>query len=122
MLISGLLIFSGVYFFFGFATSAFAFGILFLFYGIYAASTEGISKALISNMAVKTETATAIGFYTSFASIFTLLASSLAGLLWYSVGPKAMFMISGIGVLLVSFYLIVVLQKRIIPIIHTPHL
>jgi MFS family permease len=104
MLISGLVIFSAVYFFFGFAASTIAFGLLFFFYGIYAASTEGISKALISNIAAKSDTATAIGFYNSFASIFTLLASSMAGLLWYSIGPKAMFMISGIGVLIVSVY------------------
>lgn len=105
MLIIGFFIFSGVYFFFGFASSFLAFGILFFFYGIYAASNEGISKALISNMAAKSETATAIGFYTSFASIFTMLASSLAGLLWYAVGPKAMFMISGVGVMVVAIYL-----------------
>ena len=111
MLIAGLAIFSGVYFFFGFATSVVAFGALFLFYGIYSASTEGISKALISNMAAKSDTATAIGFYNSFASIFTLLASSLAGLLWFSIGPTAMFMVSGIGVLVVSFYLIFVLRR-----------
>jgi MFS family permease len=108
MLVTGLVIFSGVYFFFGFASSFIAFGVLFLFYGIYYASTEGISKALISNMAAKQDTATAIGFYNSFASIFTLLASSLAGLLWYSIGPKAMFMISGIGVLAMSVYLLVI--------------
>ncbi len=112
MLIMGLFIFSGVYFFFGFASSFLAFTLLFFFYGIYAASTEGISKALISNLAAKTETATAIGFYTSFASIFTMLASSLAGLLWYSIGPKAMFMISGLGVLVVGIYLSCVLSKR----------
>jgi MFS family permease len=112
ILIVGLVIFSGVYFFFGFAASTVAFGLLFLFYGVYAASTEGISKALISNIAAKSDTATAIGFYNSFASIFTLLASSLAGLLWYSIGPKAMFMISGIGVFVVSIYLITVFKRK----------
>ena len=112
MLIAGLIIFSGVYFFFGFAASTIAFGLLFLFYGVYAASTEGISKALISNIAAKSDTATAIGFYTSFASIFTLLASSLAGILWYSIGPKAMFMISGIGVFVVSIYLITLFKRK----------
>jgi MFS family permease len=106
-MITGLMIFSGVYFCFGFAASTIAFGLLFLFYGIYAASTEGISKALISNIAAKSDTATAIGFYNSFASIFTLLASSLAGILWYSIGPKAMFMVSGIGVFFVTVYLFV---------------
>ena len=112
MLITGLLVFSLVYFFFGFATSLIAFGTLFFFYAIYAASTEGISKALISNLADKSDTATAIGFYTSFASIFTLLSSSLSGLLWYTIGPKAMFMISGTGVFAVVFYLVLIFRKR----------
>jgi MFS family permease len=112
MLIIGLIVFSAVYFFFGFATSLLAFGILFFFYAIYAACTEGISKALISNIADKSDTATAIGFYTSFASIFTLLSSSLSGLLWYSIGPKAMFMISGLGVFVVIIYLGLILRKR----------
>ena len=112
MLIAGLFIFSGVYFFFGFAASTLAFGTLFLFYGIYAASTEGVSKALISNLAAKSDIATAIGFYTSFASIFALLASSLAGFLWFSIGPRAMFMISGCGVLGVVIYMTIVLRKK----------
>jgi MFS family permease len=112
MLISGLVIFSGVYFFFGFAASTIAFGLLFLFYGVYAASTEGISKALISNIAAKSDTATAIGFYNSFASIATLLASTLAGVLWFSIGPRSMFMISGIGVFFVSIYLLFVFKRK----------
>jgi MFS family permease len=112
MLIIGFIVFSAVYFFFGFATSLLAFGILFFFYAIYAACTEGISKALISNITDKSDTATAIGFYTSFASIFTLLSSSLSGLLWYSIGPKAMFMISGIGVLTVVVYLGLIFKHK----------
>ena len=112
MLLTGLFIFSFVYFFFGFAASTITFAVLFFFYGIYAASTEGVSKALISNMAKKSDTATAIGFYTSFASIMTLLASILAGLLWQTLGPKSMFMISGTGVFIVTIYLIVVLHSR----------
>jgi MFS family permease len=107
MLISGLLVFSVVYFCMGFAASFIAFGVLFLLYGIYAASTEGISKALISNLAAKTETATAIGFYNSLASICALAASSLAGALWFAVGPAAMFTISGAGVFAVVVYFVV---------------
>ena len=112
MLILGLLVFSVVYFFFGFAASMLAFALLFLFYAIYAAATEGISKALISNLAAKSDTATAIGFYTSFASILTLISSSLSGLLWVLIGPKAMFMISGIGVAGVVLYLLVFSPPR----------
>lgn len=110
MMIIGLLIFAGVYMAMGFASSLVVFGLLFLFYGIYAACTEGISKALISNISEKKDTATAIGFYNSFSSIFSLLASSLAGVLWYLIGPRAMFMISGTGVMLVAIYLIIIFR------------
>ncbi len=112
MLLAGLFIFSIVYFFFGFAASTVAFTVLFFLYGIYSACTEGISKAMISNFAQNSDTATAIGFYTSFASIMTLLASILAGLLWQTIGLKNMFMISGAGVFVVAIYLLVVLGFR----------
>ena len=92
----------------GFATVSWQFILIFGLYAIYAASTEGISKALISNLVEKGKTATAIGFYTSFASIFTLIASSLAGFIWFTFGMKAMFLISGFGVLCVVLYLVFV--------------
>jgi len=107
-LIIGLSVFAVVYSLLGFAVVSWQFIFIFGLYAVYAASTEGISKALISNLAEKGKTATAIGFYTSFASIFTLLASSLAGFIWYAFGMKAMFLISGIGVLCVVLYLIFV--------------
>jgi MFS family permease len=107
MLIAGLLVFSVVYFCMGFAASFLAFGVLFLLYGIYAASTEGISKALISNLAAKSDTATAIGFYNSLASVCALAASSIAGVLWFAAGPAAMFAISGAGVFAVVVYFVI---------------
>jgi len=113
MLICGLFLFAGVYLSFGFTASVAGFVVLFFLYGIYAASTEGISKALISNIADKSETATAIGFYTSFASIFSLLASSVAGILWFTLGVKVMFMISGAGVMLVGIYFLIISKKLV---------
>ena len=107
-LIVGLVVFAIVYVSMGFALVSWQFIVLFGFYGLYAAASEGISKALISNIAEKDKTATAIGFYTSFASIFTMLASSLAGLIWYTLGMKTMFIISGVGVLLVAIYMAII--------------
>lgn len=101
-LVAGLFVFALVYSFMGYAFNITQFLVLFGMYAIYAASTEGISKALITNLSAKSDTATAIGFYTSFASIFTMLASSLAGLLWFTLGPKPMFLISGAGVALAA--------------------
>ena len=88
----GLFLFSVVYFLFGMATSAPLIFIAFFIYGIYAAATESIAKAWITNMAHGGATATAVGFYTSCQSICTLLASMVAGLLWSTAGPVAAFL------------------------------
>jgi MFS family permease len=104
VLFAGLILFAVVYLLIGFVNSYLIFGILFFVYGIYASATEGISKALISNIADKKETATAIGFFSSFASIMALLASSIGGFLWYRFGPQYTFVFSGIGVILVLVY------------------
>lgn len=111
MLIIGLIIFSVVYFGFGWASSILVFGFLFFFYGLYAACTEGISKALLTNLAERKDTATAIGLYTSLASVLTLLASSFAGLLWFTLGSRWMFIITASGVALTVIYFLLILNK-----------
>jgi MFS family permease len=75
-------------------------------YGLYAASTEGISKAWITNLVPRSETATAIGFFTGFQSIAALCASSLAGLLWYMYGAHVPFLMSAVGAVGVLVYFI----------------
>ena len=89
-----------------FAHSATIFFILFFFYGVYAAATEGVAKAWISNICDKNDTATAIGTYTGFQSIATLIASSLAGFVWYSFGAPATFLMSGVVAVLIAIYMI----------------
>jgi MFS family permease len=110
-MIFGFLIFALVYLGMGFAVVWWQFAIIFFLYGLYAASTEGVSKALISNISAKEETATAIGFYTSFASIFALLASSIGGLMFF-YSPKLMFIFSGTGVFLVVLYFVLLRLKK----------
>lgn len=112
MLIIGLLVFAIVYSLMGFAVFSWHFIALFGVYAVYAAATEGVSKALISNMVNKDRTATAIGFYTSFASIFTMLASSIAGLIWYTFGVTTMFIVSGTGVFVVVIYLVLIQKNK----------
>ena len=80
--------------------------ILFVCYGLYSASVESISKAWITNIAAKEDTATAIGFFSGFQSIALLLASSLAGLIWYSFGPAYTFLLSAIVAVGVIIYFI----------------
>jgi len=103
--ITGLVLFSIVYIGMAYSESARLFIVLFFLYGVYASATEGISKAWITNICKKENTATAIGTYTAFQSIATLFASSLAGLVWFSFGSSAIFLVSGIVAIGVSFYI-----------------
>ena len=106
ILIIGLLLFSIVYLGMALSDSQVIYFILFFIYGLYAAATEGISKALISNITDKKDTATAIGTFSGFQSICTMLASAATGFVWYQFGVKAAFFASAIASVLVAFYFI----------------
>jgi MFS family permease len=113
--IAGLFVFSLVYIGFAFNNNIYIFLLLFLLYGVYAAATEGISKAWISNMVDKSETATAIGTYSGFQSICAFLASSLCGLLWFNFGAKTTFLITaGITALVIVYLLLNKINKPVL--------
>lgn len=114
----GLFIFSIVYLGMGVTKNVYVLVYLFFLYGIYAAATEGISKAWISNIASKKETATAIGSYTGFQSICSLISSTLAGLIWYNYSANATFIVTAIVALLVAFYFIFFLTEKPKNLIH----
>ena len=103
--ISGLFIFAIVYGGMAYADLPIYFYGLFFLYGIYAAATEGISKAWISNISAKENTATAIGTYSAFQSICTMLASSLAGIIWFAYGSKITFLLSAAMAFAVVIYI-----------------
>jgi MFS family permease len=102
----GLVLFALVYFLFGITNSATVIFSAFFIYGIYAAATEGITKAWITNMAHTSNTATAIGFYTSCESICTLLASIIAGAIWDNFGSSSTFFLTcGAAVFVIVYFI-----------------
>lgn len=103
--ITGLLVFATVYGGMAFANKTFHFYILFFLYGVYAAATEGISKAWITNISSKEDIATAIGTYSAFQSICTMLASSLAGFIWLGFGSDITFLLSALMASAVGVYI-----------------
>ncbi len=105
VLLGGLLLFVVVYGSIGFVTALGMILLVFLLYGLYAAAVEGVSKALITNLVDDNDTATAIGFYTGFGSLATLIASSIAGFIWVAFSPRVLFLFSAVGVLCVGIYL-----------------
>jgi|TARA_R110000851_G_scaffold77514_1_gene170355 MFS family permease len=106
MFIFGLIIFSLVYFGMGLTTNLYAIIALFFGYGIYAAATEGISKAWITNISKDENTATAVGTYTAFQSIIAMAASVMAGLLWFYFGASVAFIVTAIATVLVILYFV----------------
>ncbi len=85
--------------------------LLFALYGGYAALTEGIAKAWITNVCDKKDTATAVGTYTSFQSIAAMLASSFAGFLWVSSGVAATFGFTAAGAVITLIYFMLRVRK-----------
>ena len=102
--ITGLALFAMVYFGMSMNSNLYLFFALFFLYGIYAAATEGIAKAWISNISLKKDTATAIGTYSGLQSICTMVASSLTGLIWFQFGATIAFLGIGIATIFVLLY------------------
>ena len=100
----GVLLFAIVYAGFAMANELWMTYALFFLYGLYAAATEGIAKAWITNLADRSKTATAIGFYTSCESVCALVASIIAGLIWTSFGAAPTFGLTAIVAFLVLIY------------------
>ncbi|MFH4966203.1 MFS transporter [Gaetbulibacter sp. M235] len=111
--IIGLLLFSVVYFGMSANKNLYLFFGLFFLYGIYASATEGISKAWISNITDKKDTATAIGTFSGFQSICTMLASSLAGLIWFQFGATITFLITAIATIIIVVYILTIPKPEI---------
>jgi len=110
--ILGLAVFAVVYFGMGISNNLYVFFVLFFIYGIYTAATDGISKAWISNVADKKDTATAIGTYTGFQSICSLAASSLAGLVWFAFGASVLFIGTGAITVIVTGYFLIAIKDK----------
>jgi MFS family permease len=104
----GIIFFGLAYFIFPHAATPVFYFISFFLYAIYAASTDGISKAWISHHCKPDNKATALGFYSGSLSLVILASNLLGGFLWSLSGPKTLFLVSaagaGITFLYFSFY------------------
>jgi MFS family permease len=111
VLLSGFLLFSSIYLFFGIIHSTIFLWLLFPIYGIYMALTEGVGKAYISNLVAQEKTGTVFGIYQTVTGAATFFASFIAGLLWTYLGVSAPFILGSV-MALVSAFLFVVLEKK----------
>lgn len=102
--IFGLFVFAMVYAGFGTTGNFYLIWVLFALYGLYTASTEGVAKALVSDLIPDGSRGTAIGLMTMLSSFSVMLGSFFTGVLWDQFGSSVPFLISAV----VSFVLGVV--------------
>lgn len=91
LILLGFLLFSGLYFGFGVASTPMTIWILFGAYGIFMGLTEGIQKAFLASILPADYKATAFGVYATCVGLATLPSSVIAGILWEKVSPAATF-------------------------------
>lgn len=107
----GLLFFAITYAGMAFNSRMDIFYFLFFSYGLFAAATEGITKAWISNLCEKVDLATALGFQSTTQSLAAMMASFLAGLIWYNFGSQYVFLLASFITLIIGVLLFK--EKRI---------
>jgi MFS family permease len=78
----GWLVYAGVYLGFAWNASTSAVWLLMAAYGLYQAMTEGVTKAMVSDLVPKDRRAGAIGLFYTVSGIGQLAASVLAGAIW----------------------------------------
>ncbi|HZW40028.1 MAG TPA: MFS transporter [Ignavibacteriaceae bacterium] len=95
---AGILLFSFIYLGFGLLEqpNLIIIFILFIIYGIYASSTEGVTKAWVSDLIHDSRRSSAIGLLTMIQSFAVMLGSVAAGVIWDQFGSQWMFYTSAI--------------------------
>jgi MFS family permease len=89
----GWLAYALAYLGFALARSSYQIWVLFAFYGLYYATTEGVGKAFVADMVPADHRGRAYGIYNTAIGLVTLPASLIAGLLWDGVSPAAPFLL-----------------------------
>lgn len=100
---------------FGFAKQGYQIWLLFAFYGIYYATTEGVAKAFVADIISPEYRGRAYGVYNAVIGLVTLPASILAGFLWDKVNPSAPFFFGAIMATLAATALFLFTRLRLFP-------
>lgn len=107
VLVVGLVTFALVYLGFALASDGWQVWPLFVVYGLYIALTEGVSKALIADLAPAAGRGTVLGAYGMITGLGALVASIVAGLLWDRVAISAPFLLGSVMAVLGASVLLV---------------
>lgn len=116
LIIFGYLLYSAIYYGFGRTDSKVTVILLFALYGLYSATTDGIQKALVSDLIDKQRRGTGLGLYNCILGMTLLPASVIAGLLYDKIDNSAPFYF-GAAMSLIAAILMIIFYHR--GLIHT---
>jgi MFS family permease len=111
LIIFGYLLYSILYFGFGRTNSGTVVVLLFALYGLYSAATDGVQKALVSDLIDKDKRGTGLGIYNSLVGITLLPASVIAGLLYDHVNYSVPFYYGSVMALIAALFMIIFYRK-----------
>ncbi|MCX6543452.1 MAG: MFS transporter [Acidobacteria bacterium] len=87
----GWAVYAMAYLGFALASSPWMMWVLYAFYGLFYALSEGAAKAMVAELVPEESRGTAYGLYNAAVGVMALPASLIAGLLWQRISPAAPF-------------------------------
>lgn len=111
IIIFGYMLYSIIYFGFGKTNNKILVILLFALYGLYSAATDGVQKALVSDLIDKNKKGTGLGIYNSLIGITLLPASLIAGILYDKVNNSAPFYLGSVMALTAAILMCVFYKK-----------
>ncbi|MBF0544328.1 MAG: MFS transporter [Candidatus Riflebacteria bacterium] len=100
---------------FGLANQTYQIWLLFAFYGIYYATTEGVAKAFIADIIPAERRGTAYGIYNTVNGLITLPASLIAGYLWDTWNPSTPFFFGAAMAAISTISMFIFIKKMVKP-------
>jgi MFS family permease len=112
LIVSGWAVYAVVYFAFGQATHQWQAWALFAVYGVYFGLTEGVEKALVTDLVPAGRRGAAFGWYNLAIGLGALPASVLFGAVWDRYGASVAFAFGAIMALVAAVGLWMVVPRR----------
>ncbi len=109
VVVAGWIVYAATYAAWGVARGPAWMVVLFLVYGLYAASTEGVERALVADLVPPERRGTAYGWFHLVVGISAFPASALFGALWKWYGAPTAFATSA-GLALAASFLLLILR------------
>jgi len=116
LIMFGYLLYSIIYFGFGRTKSITVIILLFALYGLYSATTDGVQKALVTDLISADKRGTGLGIYNFLIGITILPASLIAGFLYDNINNRVPFYYGSSMALIAAVLMFVFYKKGRIPV------